>query len=373
MNAEGCDSIITLTLTAHNDTTDIPVSILKDALPYVVDAYYTVPADAPISTPFEEVVKETNTDCSYRRYSVMVSSCSDTYNYSDNICEDQTSYSGYGFNIAAVNLPAPGASKDYTRNAANTAGCDSVITLTLTVNIGDTTDVAVNKLNTELPFAVDEYYTVPADATIGTPFEVVKKMGDTGCSFKRYMVTISQCTQSFDYSDNICSDQTSYSGYGFSIALNELPAPGNSKEFNRNAKDENGCDSVITFTLAVTLNDTTDVIVTKETTDLPYYVDEHYTVPADAIVGTPFEVIVKLSNADCSYNRYKVTISDVSTGWTNLTDAIDHIEIYDALGHRITIISAENTLRQIQLPAGVYMQRVVMRNGNAQTGKFVIR
>ena len=434
-----CDSLFSLMLTVTaNDTTNVPVTIDNTQLPYEVDAYYTVPANAQIGTPFE-VVKKTG-DCAYKRYTVTISQCTAPYNYSADLCSNQTSYSGYGFNIATADLPTPGNSKQFNRNAMNAQGCDSVITLTLTMHAvkntalsdaicedetsysgndftiaksdwpavgqskvftrtltsaencdsivsltltvtkADTTTIQVEKLNTELPCVVDEYYTVPANATIGTPFEVVKKAGE--CAYNRYTVTISQCTAPYNYSADLCSNQTSYSGNGFNIATADLPTPGNSKQFNRNAMNAQGCDSVITLTLTmhavkstalsdaicedetsysgndftiaksdwpavgqskvftrtltsaencdsivsltltVTKADTTDVPVAIENTHLPYEVDAYYTVPANATIGSPFEVVKK--TGDCAYNRYLVSISqkpdDPPTGIGNLAE-----------------------------------------------------
>ena len=69
---EGCKVITTLTLTVvKNDTTVIPVDIKIDQLPYIVDAIYTVPAEAQIGS-FDETLPN-GADCGYNRYEVKIS------------------------------------------------------------------------------------------------------------------------------------------------------------------------------------------------------------------------------------------------------------------------------------------------------------
>ena len=224
--------------------------------------------------------------------------------YNDAICEG-LDYNGYGFEISAAEMPDPNSSKDFVRVNQDKWERDSIITLTLFITRNDTTNHIVSILNTELPYTVDEYYTVPADASVGS-FEVVVRVGDEGCKYNRYAVTISQCQDVYNYYDNVCEDQSAYNGFGFLIMAKDMPVAGTSKQYSRVSSDVSGCDSIITFTLSVLPNDTVDQAVAILNTDLPYKVDENYTVPADASVGS-FEVVLP-NDDECGYNRYIVTI-----------------------------------------------------------------
>ncbi|MBR4263401.1 MAG: choice-of-anchor J domain-containing protein [Paludibacteraceae bacterium] len=332
MNEFGCDSVITLSLTLHNDTADIHVTKLVSELPFAVDEFYTIPADAPVGQTFEEVKANGNTECSYNRYIVMISDCSNQINEADVICSDQTTYEGYGFVIAADDMPEAGKSKQYHRIQSNASGCDNV-TLTLTVVKNDTTDVQVSILNNDLPYTVDEYYTIPAGTAIGT-FTEVKKIGDTGCSYKRYNVTIAQCTASYAISDAVCSDQTSYEDNGFIISADEMPAIGTIKSYTRHETTIQGCDSVITLTLRVLRNDTTDVNITKLNTELPYVVDEYYTIPAGTAIGT-FTEVKKIGDTGCSYKRYNVTINQKTQAYSFADVVCEDMKGYDDYGFLI--------------------------------------
>ena len=371
LSAEGCDSIINLRLAVNKaDTNIIPVMIENTQLPYIVDELYTVPADAAIGTAFNQIVKLDG--CACNSYEVFIKRCVQEYAYTANICASATAYEGYGFSIPATDLPAVGQSKDYTRDGihitstcdslitltisvmkndttsyedaicetqtayqghgfmlssadlpaigqsaifyrseTSAQGCDSIIALSLAVVPNDTTVKTVNIDNTRLPYEVDPYYTVPADAVIGETFEKIIRLDEDECSYRKYIVTVTQCSRSFSYSETLCEGQQTFEGFGFAIAAADMPAIGTSKDFFRSNMSLQGCDSLITLTLIMKAADTTSIDVKIDNTQLPYYVDPYYTVPEDALVGQPFETIVKVSETGCTYNRYVVSITQV--------------------------------------------------------------
>ena len=111
--------------------------------------------------------------------------------------------------------------------------------------------------------------------------------------------------------DSIC-EGSDYTGYGFNLAVSALPTPGNSQLYERHETTVAGCDSLISLTIKVKTNDTIDIApITVNKNYLPYYVDEFYTVPQDAAIGS-LEAVVA-NNTDCGYNRYVVTIEDTGT------------------------------------------------------------
>ena len=334
MDILGCDSIISLTLTSKNDTTDIHVAQIVSALPYVVDEFYTVPADATIGTEFEVIKPNGLTSCSYNRYIVMISDCGGQVNNADTVCADQTSYQGYGFVINSAEMPEAGKTKSYHRIEPDGDNCKNV-TLTLSVLKNDTTDKAVTIYNTDLPYVVDEFYTVPESMKVGSYTQIVK-LGDAGCSYIRYNVTINQKTAAYSFADAICEDATSYEGYGFVIPSDNypaLPAPGSNLNYVRHAMDNAGVDSVITFTLTTLKADTVLVPVQIENTQLPYIVDEFYTVPADALIGTAFNYVVK--TGDCEFNNYAVYVTRCVEEYSYTDSICESATAYDLNGFAI--------------------------------------
>jgi len=359
----GCDSIVYLYLTVNPlDTASVEeaivVNIMSNKLPYVVDDFYTVPADAPLNTTFEAFAATGN--CHYNRYIVTVGACAEAENIYATICQGEY----YEFAGEKYTEPNP-EGQPYAYYGTAVDGCDSIVYLYLTVQANDTTDIYVTKLNTELPFEVDDLYTIPADAEIGS-FEVVLPNGNK-CSYNRYNVTIEQCTQQENEEDTNCEGKD-YQGYGFEIPVADQPAAGWTKNYSREETIE-GCKVTITLALTVVENDTTTIPVVINADALPYYVDAIYTVPAEAQVGSFVEI---LSNGeDCGYNRYEVTINDVGTGLINLSDEVDHIEVFDALGRRVRTLRQGD--EQYNLPAGVYMLHTVMKSGKAENRKVTLK
>ena len=374
MSELGCDSVITLTLTMNaNDTTIIPVEILSTQLPYYVDANYTVPVDAQKEKEFEVVVKIGDYGCSYNKYVVMITipECSTEYAYADSVCTDAQSYSGFGFEIAADDLPAAGQSKDFFRSNKNQQGCDSLITLTLKATLPEVNTITVEISSKQLPYQVDGYYTVPADALIDQTFEVEVKTGD--CAYNKYIVTVAQCAEQYAFADSVCADIQSYTGYGFSITAAEMPAAGQSKPFYRTEKDMVGCDSVITLTLTVLEADTVDHLpaVVIYLDQLPYVVEGVEILSADTEEGE-YEITVKLNDDDCSYDRFFLSVR-AEEGLLDITDDVDRIELYDALGRKVADITGDTDMRSLSVPQGVYTIRTTMKSGAAKSGKCVIR
>ena len=232
--------------------------------------------------------------------------CTDTYPYADNACQG-VDYEGYGFSIAKEDLPIAGKDSTYYRFAANTGlGCDSTIALTLTTHVAKTETVYESICEGES--FVFGPYTLTEPNPAGTPYYI------TGST-------------------------------------------------------EAGCDSTIYLYLTVNPSDTADMApVEVFANQLPYQVDEYYTIPADAAIGE-FNAVAKVSG--CSFNRYFITVKDNPTGIINLNADVDFIEVYDALGRKI------QTLRQGEgqntLPIGVYMLRTTMTNGQVVNSKLFIK
>ena len=481
---DGCDSIITLTLTAHNDTANIVVSKVRTDLPYRVDDYYTVPIDAKIGEQFVVLKQRGESGCAFNRYTVMISDCSNSIEHTDSICSVQTSYSGYGFEIPSVefgDLPAPGTSKPYYRNEANgagcdfitltltvvkndttlveeeifnnelpymagntvivpddaaigahdvtlaneemcsftrylitvnqctrparvqdaicenangyigygfniakadlpatlaskqyvrhettTEGCDSIITLYLTVNALDTAEIAEEVLNTELPFVVDADTIIAKDAAIGVQPAVVLPAGE--CAYKRYVITVKQCTDSIAYADSICAGMD-YAYYGFAIKTAEMPAAGQSKDFTRSNMNEEGCDSIITLSLMVLKSDTIVLEPVEINEDALPYTIEGYTIPA--IKAGEYKGVYKMEG-ECAFYSYTLIVHEIGWGIVNITDDIDYIEVYDLLGRKIQTIRHDEDMKQ-SVPTGVYMLRTVMKSGQAINSKVAIQ
>lgn len=234
--------------------------------------------------------------------------CTQAFDYTDNACEG-VDYEGYGFSIKVADQPLAGEDSTYTRFAVNAEnGCDSVINLTLTTR-------------TASP-----------------------------------IVTIYEA---------ICQGES----YDFGGQALTQPNPAG-QPYLLSGTNQYGCDSTVYLYLTVNPSDTADIApVEVYAYQLPYQVDENYTIPVDAQIGNPFTEVVKIDG--CNFNRYFITVLDNPTGIINLTADVDYIDVYDALGRKILTLRHGDA--QNVLPVGVYMLRTTMTDGQVVNSKLFIK
>ena len=234
--------------------------------------------------------------------------CSETYPMADNACQGYD-YEGNGFVIVKEDLPLAGKDSTYYRFAANTgSGCDSVVALTITTHKAATATV---------------YETICAGET-------------------------------FDFGPYHLTDP------------NPVGTP-----YYITGETQYGCDSTIYLYLTVNPSDTAVIApIEVDVNQLPYQVDELFTVPA----GTPIGDLVEIVKVDaCHFNRYAVAVKDLATGLIYINSDVDHVDVYDILGRKIQTIAPQVGELQLHLPTGVYMLRTTMTNGQIATSKISIK
>lgn len=233
--------------------------------------------------------------------------CTETFAEADNACEG-SDYEGNGFSIKAEDLPVAGADSTYERFAKNAAeGCDSIIALTITTRTASEDRI--------------EY--------------------DTICNGEVYEFGGQELTKANP-------EGTPYKLLGENMY---------------------GCDSIVYLYLTVAPSDTLKVEPIEIRADqLPYAVDEFFTVPADAAVGE-FEQVVKTDG--CQFNLYTITIKDAATGIVNVADDIDHIDVYDMLGRKVQTLHQGDAPYRLQ--TGVYMLVSVTTDGKAANSRVTVK
>lgn len=287
--------------------------------------------------------------------------CTDEYPFEDNACQGYD-YEGYGFKIKAEDLPVAGEDSTYYRfAAADGSGCDSTIALTLTTQIAKEATEYVAICQGE----VYEFgpYKLTEPNPEGTPYKIT---GETvyGCDSTIYLYLTVNLSDTADVEKTILHDE--------SFVIDEyftLPAETAIGATVDTIVKKEGCSFNHYVITLVCHNDTTDIPVEIYAKQLPYKVDDIYTVPAETPVGS-FEVVLP-NGQDCLYHRYLVTVNDNPTGLVELTDAMDRIEVYDALGRKVVILRRGDA--SLQLPVGVYMLRTIMTNGAVVNSKVTIQ
>ena len=131
-----------------------------------------------------------------------------------------------------------------------------------------------------------------------------------------------------------------------------------------------GCDTIYTLTLRVVENDTIVMEPVSVNADkLPYVIDEFFTIPADMEEGT-YEENVKVEG-ECAYRKYVFTINPKYQGLLQISDDVESIEVYDALGRKVRTLRHGDV--QPVLPNGVYMLRTIMKSGQVVNDKVTLK
>ena len=233
--------------------------------------------------------------------------CTETFAETGNACVG-SDYEGNGFSIKAEDLPVAGADSTYERFAKNTAeGCDSIIALTITTRTASEDRI--------------EYATICNGEVYEFGGQELTKANPEGTPYKLL------------------------------------------------GENMYGCDSIVYLYLTVAQSDTLKVEPIEIRADqLPYAVDEFFTVPADAAVGE-FEQVVKTDG--CQFNLYTITIKDAATGIVNVADDIDHIDVYDMLGRKVQTLHQGDAPYRLQ--TGVYMLVSVTNDGKAANSRVTVK
>ena len=248
-NVAGCDSVVTLTLTVNEPTTkpEEDVAICASELPYNWLDHYTV---NKAGTYLDTAYYATGCDSVYYTLHLTVNQ-STTGDTTATICQSELPYTWHGQTLTQAGTA--------TYTTTNVAGCDSVVTLTLTVNEPTTTpEEQVVICASELPYTWLDHYTV---TTAGTYRDTAYYA--TGCDSVYYTLhlTVNQPTTG-DTTATICAGDLPYTWHG-----QTLTQAGTATYTTTNVA---GCDSVVTLTLVVNQPTTGDTTATICQSDLPY-------------------------------------------------------------------------------------------------------
>jgi gliding motility-associated-like protein len=138
-------------------------------------------------------------------------------------------------------------SGSYTASYTNEYGCDSIVTLQLTINPSVEIEDNLTLCENQLPYTYGD--TVFAPGTSSSATFVLHRFTSAGCdSIVTLHLTINP-TGLTEYYDSVCQN-TAYSGYGFSLSEGETNTTG-SHIFDHILTNQFGCDSIIRLHLYV--------------------------------------------------------------------------------------------------------------------------
>jgi len=243
IGAAGCDSVATLnlgvtaTLTSTTNTT-----ICSNQLPYTWNGQSITAA----GTYSANLISAAGCD-SVATLNLMVTAML-TSTTNTTICANQLPYSWNGQSITAAGT--------YTANLTSAAGCDSIVTLNLTVNpvVTSTTNTII--CSSQLPYTWNGQ-TINAAGTY-----MANLTSASGCDSIATLNLAVNPTVTSTTTTTICSSQLPYTWNG-----QILTAAGT---YTANLTSAAGCDSVVTLSLAVNPMVTSTTNTTICSSQLPY-------------------------------------------------------------------------------------------------------
>ena len=246
LNALGCDSTTTLTLTVN------PVKNTVINTTICATASYNFNGQTLNQPGTYTANLQTVNGCD----STVTLNLSVAAEYRDTIVAhicDGASYTANGFNANATGF--------YTQNLQATNGCDSVVVLNLTVHQLSTTNLTAEICLGE-SYTANGFQVTPTAAGTETHQRVVQTQ--YGCdSTVNLTLTVNPVYQ-YNEADTICSDEIPYAWHNQSLNASGV--------YYDNHNSVHGCDSNYTFTLTVlpAYHHNTTVTLCDNSSQLPY-------------------------------------------------------------------------------------------------------
>ena len=289
-NAAGCDSIVTLNLTINNSTTGVDVQTACDTYTWIDGIEYTASNNEATFTLENaagcDSVVTLNLTINNSTTGVDVQTACDTYTWID------------GIEYTASNNEA-------TFTLENAAGCDSVVTLNLTIN-NSTTGVDVQT-------ACDTYTWIDGIEYTASNNEATFTLENAaGCdSVVTLNLTINNSTTGVDV-QTACDTYTWIDGIEYTASNNEATFT---------LENAAGCDSVVTLNL--TINNPVNVAYTETAYDTYTWNNTEYTESGDYYFShTDANGCTQVDTLHLTINHYDsitviLTVNDASMGTTD--------------------------------------------------------
>ncbi len=305
-NAAGCDSVVTLDLTINNSTTATDIQTACDTYTWIDGVTYTASTSSPTFTLTNaagcDSVVTLNLTINNSNTGTDIQAACDTYTWIDGITY-----------TASTSTP--------TFTLTNVAGCDSVVTLDLTINNSTTA--------TDIQTACDTYTWIDGITyTASTSSPTFTLTNAAGCdSVVTLNLTINNSTTATDI-QNACDTYTWIDGVTYSASTS-------SPTFT--LTNAAGCDSVVTLNL--TINNSTTGTDIQNACDTYTWIDG---VTYSASTSSPTFTLTNVAGCD-SIVTLNLTINNSTTA-TDIQAACDTYTWIDGVTYSASTSSPTFTL-----------------------------
>ncbi|HEX5654990.1 MAG TPA: gliding motility-associated C-terminal domain-containing protein [Chitinophagaceae bacterium] len=242
-SSAGCDSLVTLTLIVNpNVTGNETITICQNLLPYTWNGQTLTQAGTTT------VTLQSSAGCDSLVTLTLIVNPNVTGSETITICQNQLPYTWNGQTLTQAGT--------VTATLQSSAGCDSLATLTLNVNLNVTGSETITICQNQLPYTWNGQ-TLTQAGTATTTLQ-----SSAGCD--------SLVTLTLNVNPNVTGSET------ITICQNLLPYTWNGQTLTQagtttvTLQSSAGCDSLVTLTLVVNPNVTGAEIITICETQLPY-------------------------------------------------------------------------------------------------------
>jgi gliding motility-associated-like protein len=221
-----------------------------------------------------------------------------------------TTWNGITIPVGATSNPA------YTTyTATNTAGCDSTVTLNLTISPSVTSTAFLTKCPSQLPTTWNGII-IPVGATSNPAYTTYTTTNSAGCdSTVTLNLTISPSVNSTAFLTK-CPNQLPTTWNGITIPVGATSNPAYTTFTTTNSA---GCDSIVTLNLTINPSVTSTAFLTKCPSQLPTTWNG-ITIPAGAVSNPAYTTFATTNSAGCdSTVTLNLTVNPSATSTAFLT------------------------------------------------------
>jgi len=253
--AAGCDSVTVLNLTVTPSiNSTVTLTKCADQMPFTWNGFTISAGGNGVAT--YSTTTAAGCDSNVTLNVIVLQPVNVTVNQT--ICVNQLPYVWNGITVAAAGMGVA------VFNTTSVAGCDSNVTLNLIVTPIQTTTVNLTKCTNELPF-VWNGTTIPAGSVTTNNIAQFSTTTATGCdSLVTLNLTVNPVQATLVY-DTVCASELPLLWNGITVNA------GGAAAAVYNGSTTLGCDSIVTLNLYVKPVPTTTVSLTICQLQLPYY------------------------------------------------------------------------------------------------------
>ena len=249
-NANGCDSIVTLTLTVNPVDSVHFNGIICAGSTYSENGFnYTAPYSTTLSTYYDTIHASNVNGCDSIVTLALTVNPVDSIHFAETICAGDT-FNNHGFTFIAPYSTTLSVHYDTLRlTKFGPDGCDSIVTLALTVNPVDSVhfdeDVCAGNTFSDYGFT----YVAPYSTVESIHYDTIRTTNSIGCDSIVTLTLTVHPVDSIHFDGNVCAGGT-YEDHGFTFVAPYSTIENIHYDTIRTS-NAIGCDSIVTLTLTV--------------------------------------------------------------------------------------------------------------------------